>query len=209
MPVYNVLIAGIGGQGVITLGTYLKKAALQAGLHVSGSERRGGAQREGHVSSVIRYQWPLPGAEPNERRDVTSPLLPSGSANLLIGLEPIEALRVSQYLHEDTAVIVNLSPLPPISVRLGEANYPSTDDILRMFQRITGRIYSWNLSDIAQRRFGHLHAVNGIALGITSRIDGLPVSEPHLLHVLRQTGRPEDIEHFRLGVELADARRKQ
>jgi indolepyruvate ferredoxin oxidoreductase beta subunit len=207
MPVYNALISGIGGQGVITLGTYLKKAALRAGLHVSGSERRGGAQREGHVSTIVRYQWGEDAKGPDERHGVASPLLPAGSAHLLIGLEPLEALRVARYLHEDCAVILNLFPLPPISVRLGEAQYPATETILTMMQRIAKRVYAWNLSEVAQQQFGHLHAVNGISLGIASQVGGLPVSESDLLHALKEQGRPEDLECFQLGVDLAHERR--
>ena len=78
MPVYNTLVAGIGGQGVITLGTFLKKAALKAGIHVNGSERRGGAQREGHVSTIVRYQWHENGGGREERHEVCSPMLPAG-----------------------------------------------------------------------------------------------------------------------------------
>jgi indolepyruvate ferredoxin oxidoreductase beta subunit len=207
MPVYNALISGVGGQGVITLGTYLKKAALWAGLHVSGSERRGGAQREGHVSTIVRYQWDEGAGRRDERRGVASPLLPAGSAHLLVGLEPLEALRVARYLNKDSAVILNLFPLPPISVRLGEAEYPATEAILTMLQRVAKRVYAWNLSEIAHRQFGHLHAVNGISLGIASQVGGLPVSESDLLHALKEEGRPEDLECFHVGVELAHERR--
>jgi len=207
MPVYNVLIAGIGGQGVITLGTYLKKAALRSGLHVSGSERRGGAQREGHVSSIIRYQWSDVPAGADERHEVCSPLIPSGGAHLLIGLEPLEALRVSRHLQKDSVVVLNLSPIPPVSVRLGEASYPPADKILDMLRTVTENIFAWNLTQIAEQAFGTAHAANGISLGIASRVAPLPVSETDLIDTIRQEGRPEELEHFRLGVELSNERR--
>jgi indolepyruvate ferredoxin oxidoreductase beta subunit len=203
MPVYNVLIAGIGGQGVITLGTYLKKAALKANISVNGSERRGGAQREGNVSTVIRYHW-TENEKKDERHGITSPLIPTGCAHLLIGLEPLEALRASQYLNRNSVVVLNLFPLPPISVRLGEAEYPSAENIVKMFQKVTKHIYAWNLTEIAERNFQNLHAVNGISLGIASRVGNLPLSEADLLDVLREEARPEVLEHYRLGFELAN-----
>lgn len=203
MPVYNVLIAGIGGQGVITLGTYLKKAALRANISVNGSERRGGAQREGNVSTIIRYRW-AKNEKADERNNVASPLVPAGCAHLLIGLEPLEALRASRYLRKNAVVVLNLFPLPPISVRLGESEYPPPSIIVKMFRKITERIYAWDLTEIAERNFQNLHAVNGICLGIASRVGHLPLSEADLLHVLKEEARPEVLEHYRLGFELVD-----
>ncbi len=203
MPVYNALIAGIGGQGAITLGTFLKKAALEAGIHVSGSERRGGAQREGHVSSIVRYQWSDNGRGPDERREVCSPMLTAGGADLLIGLEPLEAARLARYLNEDTTVILNSFALRPIPVKLGEAEYPAIESITEMLGRLTDHIYAWNLTEMARERFGHSHAMNAVCLGIASRLARLPVSEAHLLAVLEEGGRPQEIECFKYGIDLA------
>lgn len=204
MPVYNALIGGIGGQGVITLGTFLKSAALKAGIHVSGSERRGGAQREGHVSTILRYQWSENGQRPGERHEVCSPMLPAGSADLLIGLEPLEAARLSRYLNSTSTVILNSFPLPPIPVKLGDAEYPPVETIEEMLRRLSNKIYSWNLTQCARDHFGHSLAMNSITLGIASRIADLPVSEAHLIAVLKEMGRPEDVDGFHLGIHLAD-----
>lgn len=204
MPVYNAIIAGIGGQGVITLGTLLKKAALKAGIQVSGSERRGGAQREGHVASVIRYRWQENGGELSERKEICSPILPAGSAHLLIGLEPLEGVRMARYLNDESTVILNSFPLPPIPVKLGEAEYPKLEALLEMAGRLTKNTYAWNLTEIARKNAGHSRAMNAICLGIASRLAHLPVSEAHLLATLHDEGRPEDIECFHLGIELAN-----
>jgi len=204
VPVYNTLISGIGGQGAITLGTLFKKAALVADIHVSGSERRGGAQREGHVSTIIRYQWSENGLGRDERREVCSPMLPAGSAHLLIGLEPLEAARMARYMNEDTIVILNSFPLLPIPVKLGEAEYPPIENIVEMLNRLTKHIYVWNITEIARENFGHSHAMNAICLGIASRLARLPVSEAHLLAVLKEEGRPQEIECFQFGIDLAD-----
>ena len=204
MPIYNALIGGIGGQGVITLGTFLKSAALKAGIRVSGSERRGGAQREGHVSTILRYQWSENGQQSGERHEVCSPMLPAGSADLLIGLEPLETARLARYLNNTSTVILNSFPVPPIPVKLGEAEYPPIETIEKMLRRLSNKIYSWNLTRIAREKFGHSLAMNSITLGISSRLADLPVSGTHLIAVLKEMGRPEDIDGFHLGVHLAD-----
>ncbi|GAB4340601.1 MAG: indolepyruvate oxidoreductase subunit beta [Candidatus Abyssubacteria bacterium] len=204
MPVYNALVAGIGGQGVITLGTLLKKAGIRAGLCVSGSERRGGAQREGHVAAIVRYQWPKDGRAPDERHDVCSPMLCAGTANMLIGLEPLEAVRLAGYLNSDSTVILNTFPLVPIPVKLEWAVYPETGVMIQMLERLTSHIFAWNLTEIARERFGHSRALNAMCLGIASAIAGLPISQAHLLELLREEGRPEDTECFRFGIELAN-----
>ncbi len=204
MPVYNALIAGIGGQGVVTLGTLFKKAALEAGIHVSGSERRGGAQREGHVSTIIRYQWSENGEGADGRRGICSPMLPAGGAHLLIGLEPLEAARLSRYLAEDSMVILNSFPIPPIPVKLGEAEYPHIDNIVEMLERLARRVHVWNLTEIARERFGHSRAMNAICLGIASVLGDLPVAEDSLLAVLKNEGRAQDMKGFKLGIELAN-----
>jgi len=204
MPVYNTLIAGIGGQGAVTLGTLFKQAALKAGIHVSGSERRGGAQREGHVSSIIRYQWTANGRKGDERHEICSPMLPAGSADLLVGLEPLEAARLARYLNAGSTVILNSFPLLPIPVKLGEAEYPHVDSIVAMLNRLTQKVHVWNLTAIARERFGHSRAMNAICLGIASEIAALPISEAHLLAVLEEEGRPQDVESFKFGIDLAN-----
>ncbi len=204
MPVYNAVIAGIGGQGAITLGSLFKKAALEAGIHVSGSERRGGAQREGHVSSIIRYQWSDNGREPDERREVCSPVLPAGGANLLIGLEPLEAARLARYLNPASTVILNSFPLLPIPVKLGEVDYPPIEKIVDMLRRLTNKVHVWDLTALAREKFGHSRAMNAICLGIASGLAGLPVSEGRLCAALMGSGHEQEVEWFRFGIELAD-----
>ncbi len=208
MPIYNALIAGIGGQGVISLGTLFKRAALKAGIHVSGSERRGGAQREGHVASIIRYRWSENGQRRDDRHEVCSPLLCAGTAHLLIGLEPLEAVRVARYLNEESTVILNSFPQVPVPVKLGEAEYPRLDTIIAMLERFTKRVGVWDLTTMAREKFGNLRATNAITLGISAAVAGLPVTETHLLAALEEEGRPGDKECFRLGVKLGNAWRK-
>jgi indolepyruvate ferredoxin oxidoreductase beta subunit len=134
-------------------------------------------------------------------------MLLAGSAHLLMGLEPLEAVRVARYLNDSSTVILNSFPLPPIPVKLGEAEYPEIDELKDSLGRITNNVYIWNLTEIARTNFGQSRAINAICLGLASRLARLPVSESHLLATLQDEGRPEDIECFRLGIDLADERK--
>ena len=131
-------------------------------------------------------------------------MLPAGSAHLLIGLEPLEAVRMARYLNKDSTVILNSFPLPPIPVKLGEAEYPETTTMKEALERLTDDIHIWNLTEIARTNFGHTHAMNAICLGIASKLARLPISEAHLLASLKDEGRPENIKCFQLGIELAN-----
>ena len=121
---YDILICGIGGQGAISLGTVLKLAAIHEGLDVVGAERRGGAQREGIVTSNVRYRKLENGEVADERRAPASGLIPAGGADMMISMEPMEALRHGRWLNENSVVIVNDFPLTPVSVRIENASIP-------------------------------------------------------------------------------------
>ena len=82
----NVVLTGVGGQGVITAANILGKAAVKANVNVFVSEVHGMAQRGGTVNCTVRMG------------NVSGPLVPTGSADVIISTEPIEALR---YIHED------------------------------------------------------------------------------------------------------------
>ena len=187
---YDILICGIGGQGTITLGTLLKLAALREGIAVAGAERRGGAQREGVVTSNIRYRDAGDGGEPdpsmNERRTAASGLIPAAGADMLIAMEPLEALRHAIYINPETVLIVNDFPLIPVSVRIGESSYPDREIIHSRLREFTDRLFIFNIDEISRENFSSLRQVNTISLGIASALGKLPVSEQSLLETIRE-----------------------
>jgi indolepyruvate ferredoxin oxidoreductase beta subunit len=182
---YDILISGIGGQGVITLGTILKLAALEEGLEVFGSEARGGAQREGVVTSNVRYRKYDPADKiPMERR-VCSSVIPKGSADLLISLEPLEALRHAVYLNSNSVVISNTFTLLPVHVRLGKADYPPMDEIIERLRRFTPNVYMFNIDELSLNNFDDLRHVNVICIGLAAALANLPISDDAILNVVK------------------------
>jgi indolepyruvate ferredoxin oxidoreductase beta subunit len=119
--VYNILISGVGGQGVLLTSKIIAEAALLQGLDVKQSEVHGMAQRGGSVLSQVRFG-----------EKVFSPIVTEGEADLLIGFEPLETARYLHFLKDDGAVIYNTRPIGTIGVSIAAEKYPADiDDIIK------------------------------------------------------------------------------
>ena len=110
----NVILAGVGGQGVLSIAYCLCNAALKRGLNFKQSEVHGMAQRGGAVVSHLRIS----------SAQIYSDLAPEGSADLVLSIEPLEALRCGQYLSPTGMVVTSSSPVRNIP------NYPDLDGVL-------------------------------------------------------------------------------
>jgi indolepyruvate ferredoxin oxidoreductase, beta subunit len=116
----NLIIAGTGGQGNILISKLVGEAMVEAGYWVTIGETYGASQRGGSVASHVRIS--------GERQ--LSPLIPQGAADIILGLEPVETLRIlATYGRPDSRVITNVRPVHPMAVSLGEAEYPRIEDI--------------------------------------------------------------------------------
>lgn len=116
----NILICGVGGQGVLLFSDVLSSAALAAGFDVKKSEVHGMAQRGGSVTSHVRFS-----------RKVHSPLIEEGTADFLVSFEQLEALRYLHYLAPGGKVLLDTYQFLPMPVLIGAAEYP-TDVIDRV-----------------------------------------------------------------------------
>lgn len=160
---FNILITGVGGQGVILMSELLGKAAIVDGLSVRGSEILGMAVRGGSVTSIIRVG-----------DDVYGPLIPAGKCDIVIGLEPSEALRNASYLSKSGLVILNTVPIIPFTVSLGRSSYPTLEQVVEKLNSITGKIIKLDAAQIA-REAGSLLAANIVMLGALFGTELLPL----------------------------------
>lgn len=113
----RIFFTGVGGQGTLTATTLLARTALDAGQEVVAGEVHGMAQRGGVVESVLLLGgW-------------RSPKLDLGEADILLGFEPLETLRGLPYLRPGGVIFSSRDPMPPLSVSLGMAAYPSMEEI--------------------------------------------------------------------------------
>jgi indolepyruvate ferredoxin oxidoreductase beta subunit len=102
----NIIICGTGGQGVVLVSELLGNAAVRGGVAVKGSEVLGMAQRGGSVFSNLRLGG-----------DIIAPMTPEGKCDVLIAVEPSEALRNIQYLAKDSVVVLNTTTVMPYTDR--------------------------------------------------------------------------------------------
>jgi len=160
---FNILITGVGGQGVILMSELLGKAAVADNLRVRGSEILGMAVRGGSVTSAIRIG-----------DEVYGPLIPTGKCNALVGMEPSEVLRNISYLSRSSLVIINTAVTVPFTVSVGESKYPSLEEILEKLNKASGRIIQLNAAQLAQEA-GSLLTTNTVMLGALFGTEQLPI----------------------------------
>jgi len=157
---YNILISSIGGQGGVTLARVISRAAFTQGYRVRVGETLGMAQRGGSVESHVRF---------GER--VYGPLIPYGSCDVLLSLEPAEALRASRYIGRKTKAIVNTVPRLPISVQLKQQKYPATEEIASILKKLMEEVYLMDAVELAERA-GSAGSMNIAVLGAYMALEG-------------------------------------
>ncbi len=153
--VTSLLLAGVGGQGILLASDIICKVLMKAGLDVKKSEVHGMAQRGGCVTSHVRYG-----------RKVYSPLAKEGDVDILVAFEKLETLRYLHVLKTDGKVIINDEQIYPPSVNLGETAYPvdAADFVRRQFREVL----VVNAPELA-RRAGNSRTVSTVMLGALSR----------------------------------------
>jgi len=150
----NILIVGVGGQGVLLASEILSDVAMRAGLDVKKSEVHGMSQRGGVVSSHIKYG-----------PKVYSPIIPYGQADILISFEQAEALRALDWVKKDGLVATSRTRLVPPIATGGKFTYP--DDPVAEIQKKIKNVVALDADKIALE-LGNVRLVNTLLLGAIS-----------------------------------------
>ena len=156
MKKYNLIIAGVGGQGVVMAGNIIGEAAMMTGYDVKKTDTLGMAQRGGSVVSHLRIA-----------DKVFSPLINQGEVDILLAFEKLEAARWSHFLKPSGIVIVNNQALAPLSVNLGSEQYPSDNEITRIIGHYTEILYILDGTNLAMQ-LGEVKTLNVLMLGCLS-----------------------------------------
>lgn len=151
----DLLLTGVGGQGIILSSDVLGETAIAAGLEVKKTDVHGMAQRGGAVTSHVRIG-----------HHIFSPLINEGEADILLAFEKLEAARWAHFLRPGGVVIINDHAQPPLSVSMGET-YPSDEQVLGLFRPLTSRVYLLPGTRLA-REMGDVRTLNIFMLGCAS-----------------------------------------
>ena len=198
--IVNVVIAGTAGQGVITLKRLIEFASQKAGIERNfGSEMHGLAQREGAISSHVRYQKKV---FENERKNLQSPLICYGDADLYICLEPIESLRRGIFASNKTSFVLNTRDIPGVMITADLETYPPLEKVLEILNSYSDEVYSINATEICLKHFQTNQQLNIFMLGFALPTGKLPFIEiEHYEEVIKEWLRDVDlnIKALRLG----------
>lgn len=190
----NVIVTGVGGQGNVLITQLIGRVLVKAGSHVTIGETYGASQRGGAVMSHLRIS-----------RDAQyGPLIPEGEAHVVLGLEPLETLRVlAQFGNSGVTVIANSRPIQPLAVTTGAAEYPSREQVVSILKELSSRAWLIDATDIALD-LGSGILTNIIMLGALVGSGVLPTGPERFEQELRES-LPADkldlnLEAFRRGI---------
>ncbi len=187
----NVILAGVGGQGVLTLAGIIDHAAMESGLLIKQAEVHGMSQRGGAVQSHLRIS----------NKEIFSDLIPKGKADMIISLEVMEALRYLPYLAEDGIIITATEAVMNIP------NYPDVDEILKQIKD-SGFKHVFVDARSTAIEAGSAKAENVVMVGLASKFLGIDKKQFQSSLTELFSSKGDDIvamnlKAFDLGEELA------
>ncbi len=184
----SILLAGVGGQGVITAANILANAALKDGYNVITSELHGMAQRGGDVKCAVRIG------------DVYSPIIPPGTAKAIVSMEPLEALRNLEVVARDGIVITDINPIYPPLTSIGIGKYPSLEEIFKKIEEHC-KLIKIDGNALA-RKAGNVVTQNVVMLGALHSLKILPIRRESIIETIKEALHKHaeiNIKAFELG----------
>lgn len=173
---WNIIITGVGGQGNVLASQILGQMLVRQGYIITIGETYGASQRGGSVMSHIRLS----------RKGQFSPLIPEGKCDLVLGLEPVEALRVLvNYGNPGVMMLINTRPIYPIDVIAGNAAYPELSVVLRKIQKLSRGIWTLNATEIGLE-LGDPIFSNIVMLGALSALNLLPLRREGFQEIIQE-----------------------
>ena len=188
---FDMLLAGVGGQGIIFAGQVLLESALSQGHSVFAFEEHGMARRGGAVASHIRFG-----------EGVYTPLIPVGFGKLLVAFEPSESLRHLHFMNSSSQVILNTQPVIPVSVSSGKGTYPTINEILDLVADNSKVVFAFDATSLAKEA-GNPITMNVVMLGGISASGATGIPKETFLKIIekRSPSQSKDInlKAFELG----------
>ena len=171
---YNIIITGVGGQGNVLGSRVLSNMLVRKGYYATIGETFGASQRGGSVMSHIRVS----------AKSTWSPQIPRGRADVIIALEPVEAIRVLMiYGNQKVMVLVNTRPIYPVGVIAGELEYPPLKDIKASVKELSSTSLFIDATDEAIK-LGNSILANIIMIGAATRMFEFPIDREDFNQVI-------------------------
>jgi indolepyruvate ferredoxin oxidoreductase beta subunit len=190
---FNIVLAGVGGQGILLAAEILGSAAVKEGLNVRVSELHGMAQRGGAVVSNVRIG-----------EKVLAPTVLEGQANVLLGFEPLETLRNLKFVSEKALVIMSDEKIPPTELAAKMLKYPSIEEIVKKIHTFTKNVTIVEAAKLA-RKAGSILTENVVLIGALAATEKMPVKTESIMEALRELVPAKhldiNIKAFKLGYE--------
>ncbi len=196
----NLIITGVGGQGNVLASQIVASAGIKEGLFVTVGETYGASQRGGSVTSHVRFS----------AKTQCSPLISEGQADIVVAMEPVEALRVmTEFGNPGTRVILSSRPIYPPWVLAGQAKYPPIDEILDKLGQLAEKV-----DVVAAGTDGDRPApANILMMGALAGSGLLPIPVESYEEAMREIMAPKDVETnleaFRIGARAMAGGRPQ
>lgn len=189
----NVVIAGVGGQGILFTSKIIGEASLESNMNVLTSEIHGMAQRGGAVVSTVKIG------------NIASPLIADGEADIVLAFEPAEALRAANKMSKNTTVIINTNPIIPFPVSLGKEKYPKMEHILGKIKKRCKNLLTIDANRLAQQA-GSGITMNTVMIGAFSHFSIL--SKKKIKETIRKNVSKKyvdaNMKAFELGYRAVD-----
>lgn len=197
----NILIAGVGGQGNLLASEVISWAAVKQGFKIHVADIFGAAQRGGAVTSHIRLG-----------NEVYSPVMPRGSAHILLGFEPVECLRAASFLRPDCTAIVNTRSIMPSLVSLGQASYPALEQITALLRGLVRKMIMLDAASLALKA-GDALMVNIVMVGALAGAGVTPMQKETFIEAITNLvpkgTEQNNLKAFNLGFEDVQQNREE
>jgi indolepyruvate ferredoxin oxidoreductase beta subunit len=194
---FDIMLTGVGGEGVLTTQVMIARAANIEGHYVRGVQLHGLAQRGGVIPTFVRF-----GSE----KEVSSPGIMQANADLILAFEPLEAVRATYYARRDkTTFVIDDNPLVPIYANILNVPYPSLNEIIKRIKPFAKEIHVLNASRLGIEKFGSAIFGNTILVGAVTGGGLLPLKEESLREAIKVSAPryvEGNIKAFELGLQL-------
>ncbi|MDR2966723.1 MAG: indolepyruvate oxidoreductase subunit beta [Methanobacteriaceae archaeon] len=169
---YNIYVCGVGGQGIIKTSVIIGEAAMNEGYEVVQSEIHGMSQRGGVVSTELKIG------------DYKSSIIEESKSDIILGFEPIEAVRGLNKANENTKIVFNTHPIIPSTLSQSNQNYPDISRIIAILRNNYKHVFPVDGEKLAKDA-GSLLSLNMVLLGSAIANDTFPISKKAIINAMK------------------------